>query len=174
MKAMNAPLVNDDLWTRRGISLLWDADELNKLCQPQQVISLRQLRQLYAAGWPEDDLPLVNEVALVVAGLEGCIDALPPEETTAWLESTIYPAIVDFQREVAGGGGQAALVFWIVEPDRLMYRTSEDAWHWHCSGEHKKHQIPLSHCLFNGAQHDLKEIHDAKGNRLGLYHPRIS
>ena len=29
---MQAPLVNDDLWTRRGISLLWDADELNKLC----------------------------------------------------------------------------------------------------------------------------------------------
>lgn len=171
---MNAPLVNDDLWTRRGISLLWDADELNKLCQPQLVISLRQLRELYTAGWPEDDLPLVNEVTLVVAGLESCIDALPPEEMTAWLETTIYPAIVDFQREVAGGGGQAALVFWIVEPNRLTYRTSEDAWHWHCSGEHKRQQIPLSHCLFNGAQHDLKEIQDAKGNRLGLYHPRIS
>lgn len=171
---MQSPLVNDDLWTRRGISLLWDADELNKLCQPSQVISLRRFRQLYEAGWPEDDLPLVNEVALVVAGLEACIDALPPEAMTEWLEQKIYPAIVDFQREVADGGGQAALVFWMVEHSRLKHHVSEDSWMWHCSGEHRSHQIPLSHCLFNGAQHDLKEIHDAKGNRLGLYHPRIS
>ena len=171
---MQSPLVNDDLWNRRGITLLWDADELNKLCQPQQVVSLRRFRQLHAGGWQENDLPLVNDVVLVVAGVESCIDALPPEEATSWLEQRIYPAIVDYQREVADGGSQAALVFWIVEPDRLQFRTSEDAWHWHCGGEHKKQQIPLSHCLFNGAQHDLKEIHDTEGNKLGLYHPRIS
>ncbi|HCO23465.1 MAG TPA: 5'-nucleotidase [Gimesia maris] len=171
---MQSPLVNDDLWNRRGISLLWDADELNSLCQPNQVISLRQLRQLHHTGWPEDDLPLVNDTALVVAGLEACIDSLPPEDATQWLEQIIYPLNVSFQREVADGGGQAALVFWMVEHNRLQYRTSEDAWYWHCGGEHKKHQIPLSHCLFNGAQHDLKEIQDTNGNRLGLYHPRIS
>lgn len=174
MKSMKAPLVNDDLWTRRGISLLWNADELNEICRPQQVISLRQLRRFHKAGWPEEDLPLINDVALVVAGLEGCIDALPPQEATQWLEEYIYPAIVDFQREVADGGSQAALIFWMVEPNRLQYRTSEDAWHWHCSGEYKKQQVPLSHCLFNGAQHDLKEMHDSNGNLLGLYHPRIS
>lgn len=171
---MQSPLVNDDLWTRRGISLLWDADELNKLCQPMQVISLRRFRQLHDSGWREDELPLVNEVALIVAGLEACIDALPPEEMTAWLEQKIYPAIVSYQREVADGGSQAALIFWMVEHARLKHHVSEDAWFWHCSGEHRNHQIPLSHCLFNGAQHDLKEIHDAQGNRLGLYHPRIS
>lgn len=171
---MQSPLVNDDLWTRRGISLLWDADELNKLCQPQQVISLRQFRQLHAAGWPEDELHLVNDAALVVAGLDACIDALPPEEATDWLEKHIYPINVSFQREVADGGGQAALVYWMVEHSRLKHNVSEDAWSWHCSGEHRNHQIPLSHCLFTGAQHDLKEIHDVKGNRLGLYHPRIS
>jgi len=171
---MQSPLVNDDLWTRRGITLLWDADELNKLCQPKQVISLRRFRQLHESGWREGDLPLVNEVALVVAGLEACIDALPPDDMTAWLEQKIYPAIVGYQREVADGGNQAALIFWMVEHARLKHHVSEDAWLWHCGGEHRNHQIPLSHCLFNGAQHDLKEIHDAKGNRLGLYHPRIS
>ena len=171
---MQPPLVNNDLWTRRGITLLWNAGELNKLCQPNQVISLRSFRQLYAAGWPEDDLPLVDDEVLVVAGLEACIDALPPEEATAWLEETIYPAIVSYQREVAGGGGQAALVFWLVEHNRLQYRTSDDSWFWHCAGEYKKQQIPLGSCLFNGAQEDLKEIHDLKGKRLGLYHPRIS
>ena len=108
---MQSPLVNDDLWTRRGISLLWSADELNKLCLPSQVISLRQFRQLHSGGWPADDLMLVNDVALVVAGLEACIDALPPDDMTAWLEQEIYPTIVSYQREVADGGGQAALIF---------------------------------------------------------------
>lgn len=171
---MQPPLINDDLWTRRGISLLWDADELNKLCQPNQIVSLRRFRQLHSAGWPEDELPLVSDVALVVAGLEACIDSLPPEEMTAWLEQKIYPAIVSYQREVAGGGSQAALIFWMVEHARLKHDVSEDAWLWHCSGEHRNDRIPLSHCLFNGAQHDLKEIHDANGKRIGLYHPRIS
>ena len=171
---MQPPLVNDDLWTRRGNTLLWNAGELNKLCQPKQVISLRKFRQLNDAGWPEDNLPLVDDVALVVAGLEACIDALPPEEATVWLEEKIYPAIVSYQREVAGGGGQAALVFWLVEHNRLQYRTSDDSWFWHCAGEFKKQQIPLWRCLFTGAQEDLKEIHDLKGKRLGLYHPRIS
>lgn len=171
---MQSPLVNDDLWTRRGITLLWDADELNKICQPNQVISLRRFFQLYEAGWPEDQLPLVNDVALVVAGLEACIDALPPEDMTAWLKDKVYTAVVSFQREVADGGNQAALIFWLVEHARLKQNVSEDAWLWQCSGEHRNQQIPLSHCLFNGAQHDLKEVQDSKGNRLGLYHPRIS
>lgn len=170
---MQSPLVNDDLWNRRGISLLWDADELNKLCQPKQVISLRQFRQLHASDWNDVDSYMVND-ALIVGGLESVIDALPPEDMTRWLEQNIYQSLVSYQREVAGGGDQAALILWMVEHSRLKHHISEDAWLWHCGGEHRNHQIPLSNCLFNGAQHDLKEIHDAKGNRLGLYHPRIS
>ncbi|TVP96592.1 MAG: hypothetical protein EA381_17035 [Planctomycetaceae bacterium] len=170
---MPAPLVNDDLWNRRGISLLWDADELNKLCPPDRVISLRRFLRLHDAGWNDVDSLLADD-ALVVAGLESVLDALPPDPITHWLEQQIYQALVSYQREVAGGGDQAALVFWMVEPSRLKHHLSEDAWLWHCGGEHRSHQIPLSHCLFNGAQSDLKEIHDAQGNRLGLYHPRIS
>ena len=172
------PPLEDDSWTRRGISILWDADCLNQLCQPQQVVSLRRLLQLHAAGWPEADLPLVNDTTLVVAGLESCVDALPPDEAEQWLEHVIYPVIISYQREVADGGNQAALIFWLVEHTRLAYRTSDDAYYWHCSGEYKQQQIPLSHCLFNGAQHDLRRIHvpgDKKvAQWVGLFHPRIS
>jgi len=169
------PPLEDDSWTRRGISILWDADSLNTLCKARQVVSLRRFLRLHGAGWPENDLPLVNDRALVVAGLEACIDALPPAEATAWLEGTVYPAIVSFQREVADGGSQAALIFWLVEWKRLEYRTSADAWFWHCSGEYKNQQIGLGQCLFNGAQSDLKSI-QAPGEKQprGLFHPRIS
>jgi hypothetical protein len=172
------PPLEDDSWTRRGISILWDPDCLNQVCQPPQVVSLRRLLQLHAAGWPEVDLPLVNDTTLVVAGLESCIDALPPEDAVQWLEHVIYPVIISYQREVADGGSQAALIFWLVERARLTYLTSDDVYYWHCSGEHKGQQIPLSHCLFNGAYHDLRRIHVPGGKKtvqwVGLFHPRIS
>ena len=170
---MQSPLINDDLWTRRGISLLWDADELNKLCQPHQVISLRRFRQLHDAGWDGVDSVMVND-ALVVAGLESCVDALPPDAMTEWLEQNIYQSLVSFQREVAYGGTEASLVFWITEHSRLFYQTSSDAWMWHCAGEHRKQAISIGRCLFNGAEPEIKQIEDSKGAKQGLYLVRIT
>jgi len=89
----------------------------------------------------------------------------------------IYPAIVSYQREVAGGGDQAALLLWIADHKRLDYRTSDDTHYWHCGTEYKGQQIPLSRCLFNGAQDGLRRITVGDGKTevvVGLYHPRIS
>ena len=61
---MGPPLLGD-IWTRRGISILWDAEMLAGLCKPSEVISLRQFLQLLSAGWPDDSLPLVRDQALV-------------------------------------------------------------------------------------------------------------
>jgi hypothetical protein len=173
---MKAPLL-DDIWTRRGISILWDAETLASLCTPSQVVSLRHFLQLHGMDWPEDRLALVNDKALVVAGLESAIDALPPEEAVVWLEKTVYHAIVDYQREVARGGDQAALILWIADHKRLDYRTSDDTHYWHCGTEYKGQQIPLSRCLFNGAQDGLRRIVVGGNNTdtgVGLHHPRIS
>ena len=90
------PPLSDDIWTRRGITLLWDADKLSGLYSPDQIISLRQFLQLHKAGWPESELHLVGDTTLVVAGLEGCLDALPPQETETWLEQVVYPAILSY------------------------------------------------------------------------------
>lgn len=174
------PPLNADTWKGQGISILWDAESLSKVCTPQQVISLRHLFQLHRAGWPETELPWVNDRAIVVAGLESCIDALPPDEAVAWLERTVYQTLVSFQREICGGGGEAALILWFVDHRRLVYQTSEDSYHWHCGTEYKGQTIPLSRCLFNGAEHDVQEIRvrSASDKRteqwIGLYHPRIS
>lgn len=174
---MQSPLTGD-VWTRRGISLLWDAQTLHDLCKPNEVISLRRFLRLLSEGWPDDSLPLVRDQALVMAGLEGCMDALPPQEACDWLEQTIYPAIISFQREVAGGADQAALVLWLADGRRIDYHTSDDTYYWHCGTEFKGQQIPLSRCLFNGAQSDLRRIHVTRDRDpehwAGLYHPRIS
>jgi hypothetical protein len=171
------PPLSDDVWMRRGISLLWDAETLATVCSPRQVVSLRQFLLLHAAGWPEGELPLVNDARLVVAGLESAIDALAPDDAVAWLERTVYPAIVSYQENVAGGGTEASLILWIADHKRLDYHTSEDTHYWHCGTEYKGQQLPLSRCLFNGAQDGLRRI-QAGGKKsevgAGLYHPRIS
>jgi hypothetical protein len=170
------PPLTDDIWTRMGISLLWEPDALASVCSPFRVISLRRFLTLYRAGWAEVYSVLVNEVTLVVAGLEGCLDSLSPAEAENWVERTFYPAEVSFQREVAGGGRGAALILWLAEPERVKYETAEDTHYWLCSGEHKGHRLTFSRCLFNGAQADLRWIEGgrAPNHPVGLYHPRIS
>ena len=174
-------ILSDDIWMRRGISLLWDAKSLANVCMVKHVVSLRQFLILHETGWPEAAyVPLlVNDgKALLVAGLESAIDALPPTEACEWLEQMVYKALVSFQREVADGGGQAAIILWLTEHKRLTYQTSDDTYYWICGTEYKGQKIPLSRCLFVGAQQDLQPIHvrDDKNNQqcIGLFHPRIS
>lgn len=175
---MAGSVLYDNIWFRRGISLIWDGAAFSQICPPKSVISLRKFLSMRKQCWPGEQLELLDGKRLVIAGLESAIDSLPPEDSALWLHSVVYEAIVSFQREVAGGGNEASLVFWITENKRLNYQTSEDIYYWHCTAEFKGHQIPLSKCLFNGAQHDLRRIHslDSQKNEewVGLYHPRIS
>lgn len=175
---MAGPTLQDDIWTRRGISLLWDADSLAEVCTPQQVVSLRRFLQLHSLGWPDDQLSLVDDEVIVVAGLESAIDALPPEEATDWLEKVVYQGLVSFQREVAYGGTEAAVILWLSDRRRLEYSTSDDTYYWHCATEFKGHLIPLSRCLFNGGQGDARRIHSLDSSKkeswIGLFHPKVS
>ena len=172
---MGPPLA-DDIWARRGITLLWDAEKLSALCAPDQIISLRRFLQLHKAGWPEAELCLVGGTTVVVAGLEGCLDVMSPQATETWLLQVVHLAIRSFQREVADGGLQAALVFWFVDSKRIRHEVAEDTYEWHCDGDYRGKTIVLSRCLFNGAQHELRRIVGAKGvdHPIGLYLSRIS
>ena len=170
------PPLTDDIWMRRGISLLWDAECLAAVCTPKQVASLRQFLGLHAADWPEAEYEplMVNDgKTLVVAGLESAIDALPPDEAEVWLCEVVYKAMAGFQSAV--GSTEASLVLWIADAKRLDYHTSDDTHYWHCGTEYKGKQIPLSRCLFNGGQADRRSIHVGvkKDRCVGLYHPSI-
>lgn len=174
---MNPDLL-DDTWIRCGTSLFWDAHTLNQVCPPESVRSLREFLRLHQAGWPEDTLKLVNNRTLVVAGLEAAMDTLNPEEANEWLERNIYAAVLDFQEQVAGGGGEAALVFWLADGSRVFPRAAETSFHWHCGGEHRKHSIPLGRCIWNGAESGVQRIvtpDGQKGTRhSGFFLQRIS
>lgn len=172
------PDLHDSSWMHGGTSLLWDADALTRICPAESVRSLRQFLRLCEEGWPEDAIKLINGRTLVVAGLEAAMDTLPPERAVEWLEKTVYPAILDFQEEVADGGREAALIFWLADGKRVFRKASEDTYHWYCSSEHRRESLPLGRCIWNGAEGSVRRIiivgADKKELHVGLFHPRIS
>jgi len=169
-------LQRDDTWMRRGLSLLWDAGALARVTDPRAVLSLRQLFTL--TSWPED-LPGTGGDALVVAGLEGLLDTLSPEDAEVWLENDLRHRILDFQNEYEG---TAALVFWLPSGRRrITMRHASEEYFWKPSPAREPY-VPLGRHLWAGAEPDVARIlvseesdPDPDGDAyVGLYHPRLS
>ena len=164
-------------WPRRGIALLWDAEVLAGLNAPDEVVSLRQFFAM-ADDWP-DDLPAADGDALVVAGLEGCLDVLAGEDARGWLETDLKEALLSFQDFYQG---QAGLIFWMPSGrNRISMKGASEAYYWrhrHSGTE----GLPIGRLLFSGAENEVERLlntddphadYDGK-HWAGLHHPRIS
>ena len=79
-------------WMRRGFSLLWEPRILAQVVASTAVVSIRDFFALRKA-WP-DHLPGSNGDALVVAGLDGCLDSLSEEDAVVWLEMDLKGAVL--------------------------------------------------------------------------------
>lgn len=168
---MTSPL-RDDKWKRRGISVLWDGNTLAQLEAANQVVSLRHFVELYKAGWP-DEMPLLNDDALYVAGLDVAVDALSPNDAVSWLESDIYEMIYDFQNDA-----DAALVFWMPDSGRWKVDFASNRFEWHLGGEYGGQLFPMGRCIWNGAEKDVRKIESTSSSGsdawIGLFLERIS
>ncbi len=167
-------VIRDDTWTRKGCSLLWCPSALAQFAQPCEVVSMRSFFRLSSA-WPED-LPSNKGAALVVAGLEGCLDLLSPEEVSTWIQQDLKPRIFRFQDEYQG---DASLTFWLpAGRKRIRPDLATEEYRWSVrSGE----DLPIGKMLWAGAEKDAIRIvdgpigKDPEGDAwVGLYHPRIS
>ena len=164
-------------WPRRGFALLWESDFLADLVRPADVLSLRQFFA-FVDDWP-DDLPAANGDAMVVSGLEGCLEVLGAADAAKWLETDLRNAILSFQDYFEG---QAGLILWVPSGrNRIAMNRATEEYFW-------KHRetggdgIPLGRLLFSGAENEVVRIMDtddrnadADGKHwIGLHHPRIS
>ena len=171
-------LRRDSGWMRRGFSLLWDASELSKVVSPSDVASLREFFAL-ARAWP-DNLPGSGGNAFVVAGVEGCLDALTDDDGRKWLETDLKQLILSFQEEYQG---QAALILWLPSGRRRIKMVgATEKYFWKKDSRRNTPGLPIGRCLWAGAESDAARIivsdalhPDIDGNAyVGLYHPRIS
>lgn len=164
----------DTVWQRRGTSWLWDEEARNTVCAAGEVWSLRQfLRAAHTLGsWP-NDLPSNDNQTLVVAGLDGSLDLLAPDQGEIWLGDTIKRAILSFQDEYAG---EAALIFWLPQGhDRLKVQAATDAVSWLCEAPHRGHLLDLGRLLWGEANEYPQEILLREGAKAaGLFHLRIT
>ena len=165
-------------WKRTGVSLLWDAEALREVLPPEKVMSLREMFAV-SGSWPTD-LPGSEGNALVVAGLEGILDVLSPEDAVASLEADLKDAILGFQGEFEGS---AALIFWLPSgKKRVRMNQATEEYFWRSSSSDGDRDIPLGRCLWSGAQSDVERILVSTSSKpdpdgdgfVGLYHPRIS
>lgn len=161
----------DSVWQRRGTSWIWDEEARNLVCTAPEVWSLRQFLQ--AVGHWSDDLPSNNGDTLVVAGLDGSLDLLSPEDAEVWLLDVIKPAVLSFQSNYEG---QAALIFWMPSAhERLRINPATDAVTWLCEAPHRGSQLDFGRILWGEANEYPQEILLREGAKpAGLFHLRIT
>lgn len=161
----------DTVWQRCGTSWIWDEEARNQVCVASEVWSLRQFVQ--AVGhWP-DDLPSNGNNTLVVAGLEGGLDLLTPEDAETWLGDSVKQAILSFQDAY---DGQAALIFWLPSGQgRIKFHPATDSVEWRCSAPRSESLLAFGRILWGEATEYPQEILLREGSKpAGLFHRRIT
>ena len=170
--------LTNDVWQRRGHSLLWNAPTLTALAAPPETRTLRQFFALID-DWPEE-LPANDGRTLIVVGLEGALDSLSPDDAAEWLESDLQEALHSFQSAY----DQAALVFWLPGGRQRLKANSArlGVYDWICAAPHSDIRLDLGRLLWSGAAPDAQHILDpAQPNAdpdssawIGLYLARLS
>lgn len=169
--------VRSESWKRSGFSVLWDPRALSTIIEPSAVLSMREFFAL-AKAWP-DQLPGSHGDALVIAGLDGCLDSLSDDDATTWLENDLRPAVLKFQEHYEN---QAALILWLASGrTRLEMDLSDERYFWKISTS-RNSRLALGRCLWAGAENEVSRIltgeqpnPDPDGECwVGLHHRRIS
>lgn len=161
----------DSVWQRRGVSWIWDDVALSAVTKSSEVFSLREL-MCASRNWP-DNLPSNGGNSLIVAGLDACLDLLPPIEGESWLGNELKSAILSFQDEYSG---EAALIFWLPKGERRFHTDmATDAVRWKSAAPHSNMNIELGRILWGEAREYPQEIVMSKGGKpVGLFHLRIT
>lgn len=160
----------DNVWQRKGVSVIWDNMVLAELLNSNRAISLREFFVLYDQNWPESDMPLIDDNLLLVAGLDAAIDAMESSEAEEWVTKEVYKRIYEFQNWAEG---QYALVFWMSNQDRWKEHIDTIRFTWVCDGKDRGKEIELGSGIWNGAQRSVRKI-ESENRVVGLFLDRIS
>ena len=107
--------VEGDVWKRVGLSLLWGPEALGEIAKPAEVASIRDLYK-HSRGWPEN-LPSNAGKTLVVAGVEGCLDCLTPEDAEEWIDADLRPVLLAFRKSMRAMRAHPLAADWL-SPDK--------------------------------------------------------
>lgn len=164
------PILYDDVWKRKGVSVLWDNSTVAQLIKNNRAISLREFFSFYDQSWSDSAMPFINGDLLLVAGLDASLDTLESETAEKWVTQEVYKRIYDFQ---IWAQGQYSLVFWMSKQDRWKEHIEDNRYTWICDGKDRGVEIELGSGIWNGAQLSVRKI-EAEKRWIGLFLDRIS
>ena len=162
-------VLHDDVWQRKGISVIWDNEMLAKLVKDNRAVSLREFFLYYEDDWPDDDMPFINNDLLLVAGLDAALDTLEAQSAEEWVTQEVYEKIYDFQ---SWAQGQYALVLWMSNQNRWKEHVEDNTYTWLCDGRDRGKEIELGSGIWNGAQRSVRRI-ECERRWIGLFLDRM-
>ena len=166
-------VISQQVWHRRGTSVVWDPAALALVTPVQSVLSLRGFFDLCRI-WPAD-LPLGRRCA-VVAGLDACLDSMAAEDAREWLDGQLRPKLIAFQTKYDG----SAVIFWVAGgADRITTGIADGTVWMNRAASVPEDPIDLGSGLWGGAAgavSKLASVNDTGpgARNIGLYVPRIS
>lgn len=136
-------------WRRQGCSLVWDPELLTPLLQQQGPLSLRQVLLWAHQGFPSTSP--VGGRAILVAGLQTCLEVLTTSEASIFLSTFIQA----FIRRWQDTWPDRALVFGL-RCSWSQWRTDSDEYAY--LRVRQEHEIDVTHSLWGGAAPGASKI----------------
>ena len=161
--------VEAGVWFKRGCSIVWDPRCLSRLVKDNSEITPISTAMRYAKNhsWPED-LPAYNGQAMVVVGLDGCLESLEEDQREGWLKEHIKPMVLSFYRKFQN---DASLIFFFERGKSSFVDHIEDAFIWQPSSKSDR-PVPIVKFLYGGRFEEIKRLvsdTDPKKEPWGLY-----
>jgi hypothetical protein len=161
--------VEAGVWFKRGCSIIWDNRCLTRLVKDNSEITpiSTALRMSKANSWP-DKLPASNGRAMVVVGLDGCLESLEDDQREKWLREHVKPLVLSFYRKFQN---EASLIFFFERGTASFIDHIDEAFVWQPTNKQGK-PLPLVKFLYGGRFEEIKRLvseHDPKKEPWGLY-----
>lgn len=161
--------VEGGVWFKRGCSIIWDPRCLTRLVRDNTEITPISSAMKYAKtdSWPEE-LPAHSGKAMVVVGLDGCLESLESVQREKWLKEHIKPMVLSFYRKFQN---DKSLVFFFERGKTAFVDDIEDAFLWQPSSKQEE-PVPIVKFLYGGRFEEIKRlISDTEPNKepWGLY-----
>ena len=162
--------ISNDAWKRQGSSIIFDAEEIQKLLNENAMVSLRTF-----LSWDKDipeNAPISGQTVLI-CGLETVLDTLKENEAQEFLSRKIRPLVKKLQNEWTNTGlvfgfsqgGQVFLETNGIEEEVLFLRKDNT-------------QVRISEWLWGGTaaqnMHKIEKRIDHQKATAGYYVARIS
>ena len=147
--------VEAGVWFRQGCSIIWDPRCLTRLVKDNSEITpiSAAMRLSKTDNWP-DRLPAFNGKAMVVVGLDGCLESLPEEQREKWLKDHIKPMVLSFYRRFQTG---ASLIFFFERGKSAFVDHIEDAFLWQPTSKQDS-PIPIVKFLYGGRSQEIRRL----------------